>query len=111
MEAAAGLIKLSPNTGELVGEWRDTLEATRVEALQNLRDEGVSVESWFQVEIAGELYLLWYMRAESVRTVREFAGRSKHDVDAYHFEIMSKTTQSQMEAILLLDMSTGGSDT
>ena len=105
MEAAAGLIKLHPNTDELVEEWRDTLEARRAEALQTLLDEGVSVESWFQVEIAGEPYLLWYMRAKSIQQVWEIASQSNHDIDAYHFKIMSEVTQSHIEACPLLDMS------
>ena len=76
MEAAAGLIKLAPESGELVEQWQSTLSARRAEALQTLRDEGVAVESWFQLEIAGEPYLLWYMRARSIAEVWETAARS-----------------------------------
>ena len=111
METAAGLVKLKSDCGGLVEEWRSTLEARREEALQTLREEGVSVESWFQVEIADEPYLLWYMRAESIQRVWEVAEQSKHDIDAYHFNIMSRISQSQIQATPLLDVSEDGSDT
>ena len=105
METAAGLIKLKPNTGETVEQWRSTIEARRAEALQTLRDEGVSIESWFQLEIAGEPYLLWYMRADSIAQVWEIAAKSQYDIDAYHFQIMSSITQCQIEATPIVDMS------
>lgn len=105
MEAAAGLIKLKPNVKEDVEDWSNTIKARRDEALQTLRDEGVAVESWFQVEIEGAPYLLWYMRADSIERVWEVAAKSDHEIDAYHFDIMSKITQSQIQAIPILDMS------
>ncbi len=111
MEIAAGLIRLNANSGGLVEDWRKTIEARRAEALQTLRDEGVSVESWFQLEIDGAPYLLWYMRAESIQRVWETAGRSTHELDAYHFETMSEITHSQIDAVPLLDLSMDASDT
>ena len=74
MEIAAGLIKLRVDSRDKVEEWRNTIEAKRNEALQTLRDEGVSIESWFKAEIEGEPYLLWYMRAESIERVWDIAG-------------------------------------
>lgn len=111
METAAGLIKLKPDSSDIVGEWRTTLETRRAEALQTLRDEGVSIESWFHVEIEGEPYLLWYMRAESIQRVWEIAEKSKHDIDAYHFKVMSQISHSHTETTPLLDLSTDGSNT
>ena len=106
MEAAAGLVKLKPDTKASVEDWCNTMKTRRDEALQTLRDEGVVVESWFQVEIEGAPYLLWYMRADSIERVWEIAAKSDHEIDAYHFEIMAEVTQSQISAIPILDLST-----
>ena len=59
METAAGLIKLKPNSKTTVDNWRKALRERRDEAIATLRDEGVQVESWFELQIAGEDYLLW----------------------------------------------------
>ena len=74
METAAGLIKLKSSAKEHVEDWCNTMKKRRDEALQTLRDEGVVVESWCQVEIEGAPYLLWYMRADSIDRVWEIAA-------------------------------------
>ena len=85
METAAGLIKLRPNSKKTVNNWKKVLQERRDKVIATLRDEGVKVESWFEVQIAGEYYLLWYMCAESIEKVWEMAMKSEHDIDAYHF--------------------------
>ena len=108
METAAGLIKLKPNSNEKVDDWKTMLKTRRKEALDTLRDEGVQVESWFEVEIAGDHYLLWYMRAESIKEVWKVAMASKHNIDAYHFQVMSDimAPEGDITAIPILDFST-----
>lgn len=106
METVAGLIKLKPGTEPTVRAWRETLEQRQDEALQTLRDEGIAIESWFQMEIGGEQYLLWYIRAESIARAREIAGRSTHAVDEYHFDVMSRITDRRIDASLLLHLTT-----
>lgn len=104
MESAAGLIKLRPGSDTDLEEWRETLLARRDEALQTLRDEGVALESWFQIEIGGEPYLLWFMHAKSIGKAFETFMNSKHEIDAFHMEKMSKLAESQIEAASLLDL-------
>ena len=104
MESAAGLIKLKPGYAEDLDEWRKTLIARRDEVLQSLRDEGVILESWFQIEIGEEPYLLWFMHAESIAKAREVFANSKHKIDAYHLEKLSKIADSQIEGSLLVDL-------
>lgn len=106
METVAGLIKLKPDAGPTVREWSETLNQRQDEALQTLRDEGIETESWFQVEIGGEQYLLWYIRAESIDRAREVASRSTHAIDEYHFDVMSRITDRRIDASLLLHMTT-----
>ena len=104
MESAAGLIKLRPGTSADLEEWRETLHERRDEVLQTLRDEGVALESWFQIEIAGEPYLLWFMHAKSIETAFETFMNSKHEIDRFHLEKMSRMAESQIEAVSLLDL-------
>lgn len=70
MEYASGLIKLKPKTEDKVEQWRSTIASRLNEAAATLQDEKVQIESWFKVEIAGDKYLLWYLRAQSI--AREF---------------------------------------
>lgn len=106
MEIAAGLIKLKPNTTDRVTTWRRTIESRRAEALATLEDEGVAIESWFQIDIDGEPHLLWYMRAESLERVWQVAQKSTHDIDAFHFQTMSEITAKQIQADAVLDLNT-----
>jgi hypothetical protein len=71
MEMAAGLIKLNPDSNSKVDEWRDTMKSRMDEALATLVHEGAEIESWFRIKIEGQDYLLWYMRAESMKKVFE----------------------------------------
>jgi hypothetical protein len=69
MEYASGLIKLKPGSEKRVEEWRSTITSRLNEAAATLKDEDVQVESWFTIEIGGEKYLLWYLRAQSIKRV------------------------------------------
>ncbi len=107
MDIAAGLIKLKPGSGPSVEAWRDMLQQRREEAVATLVDEGVEIESWFEISIDGEDYLLWYMRAHSIEKVWEVASCSQHEIDAYHFSTMRRITAEggNLPAVPLFDMS------
>lgn len=105
METAAGLIKLKPNFSTDLEEWQETVAARRDEILEALRDEGVALESWFQVEVGGEPYLLWFMHARSIAEARETFLNSQREIDAFHMEKISKMAESQTEAVRLVDWS------
>ncbi|NQY37864.1 MAG: hypothetical protein HRT37_23510 [Alteromonadaceae bacterium] len=92
MEIASGLIKLKPNSNEKVEKWRSTLSEHLDESLATLRDEGVEIESWFRVEIEGQEYLLWYMRAESIQRAFEVSQKLKHPIDKFHYELLAEIT-------------------
>ena len=92
MEVAAGLIKLKPDSNSKVDEWRDTIQSRVEEALATLVHEGAQIESWFRVEIDGQDYLLWYMRAESMKRVFEVSQTFQHSIDKYHYELMASIT-------------------
>ena len=92
MEYASGLIKLKPGTEEKVEEWRSTIASRLDEAAATLQDEQVQIESWFKVEINGEKFLLWYLRAKSIKRVFEVSMQLKHPIDKFHYELMAEIT-------------------
>ncbi|WP_422365020.1 DUF6176 family protein [Pelagibius sp.] len=105
MEAAAGLLKLKPGTEATIEHWKATLQARSDEVVSTLRNEGVHIESWFQIEINGEKYLLWYMKAESISKAIEVAVSSDHDIDQFHFTMMNEvvTPDGNIQAKPALD--------
>jgi hypothetical protein len=82
METAAGLLELKPGFEEFVHDWCATTTRRCDEALETLRAEGVAVESWFQVDIEGQPYLLGYLRAGSIKRVWKAARQSSLEIDA-----------------------------
>lgn len=92
MEYASGLIKLKPETENKVEEWKDTISSRLDEAAETLQDEDVQIESWFKIEIEGNKYLLWYLRAKSIKRVFEVSLELKHPIDKFHYELMAEIT-------------------
>jgi len=92
MEYASGLIKLKPGTEHKVEEWRSTVASRLDEAAATLKDEDTQIESWFTVEIDGQKYLLWYLRATSIRKVFEVSMKMEHPIDRFHYELMAEIT-------------------
>jgi Family of unknown function (DUF6176) len=107
MEYASGLIKLKPESEEKVEEWRNTIASRLDEAAATLKDEDVQVESWFTIEIGDEKYLLWYLRARSIKHVFEVSQQLKHPIDKFHYEIMSAIAEMNIIAKPLIDVPRG----
>ena len=84
METSCVVIELLPHSVEKVQEWADFLRANRDEALQSLKNEGVTVESAFVVNIEGKDYLIGYMRAANMRKAHEAVKDSTLNIDAFH---------------------------
>jgi hypothetical protein len=90
MEIASGLIKLKPGSDEKVEKWRETISSRLNEAIATLNDEGVEIESWFKIEVGGQKFLLWYMRAESIARAFEVSQTLKHPIDQFHYKLMAE---------------------
>ena len=103
MEIAAGLIEIKQGAEQVVANWRDTLASRRAEVLQALRNEGVEIESWFEVEISGRRFLLWYIQAESMDKAWEVFNNSVDDIDVFHRETLGGIAREAIAAELLLD--------
>ena len=104
MEYAAALVKLNPGSEEKLELWRSTIASRLDEAAATLKDEDVKVESYFTMDIAGETYLLWYLRAKSIRRVFEVSAQLKHPIDRFHYEMMTAITASVTMAKPLIDI-------
>ena len=105
MEVAAGLIRLKEGQASGVSAWQTTLASRRSEVLRTLRKEGVYVESWFEVEIEGRSYLLWYMRAESIQRAPKVFESSVDEIDIFHREAIGAISDDLISARPLLDLS------
>lgn len=105
METAAGLLRLKPDTEPDVREWRDTLIRRRDEAVETLRNEGVEVESWFEAEIEGKPYLIWYMRSPSIERAWEVFHSSQLEIDQFHHDLLGSITDGVVQAKPLIDLS------
>ena len=104
MEYASALVKMRPGWEDKLEEWRATIESRMEEAAATLLDEDVKVESYFTLDIAGETYLLWYLRAKSIRRVFEVSAQLKHPIDRFHYEMMTAITASVTMAKPLIDI-------
>lgn len=62
------------------------------EAAATLQGEEVQIESWFTASINGEDYLIWYLRAKSIKRVFEVSKELKHPIDKFHYELMADIT-------------------
>jgi hypothetical protein len=107
MEYASGLIRLKPGSEDKVAEWRSTIASRLDEAAATLKDEDVQVESWFTIEISGEQYLLWYLRAKSIERVFEVSRKLKHPIDRFHYAVMEAVTAANIIAKPFIDMPRG----
>jgi len=107
VEYASGLIRLKPGSEEQVAEWRSTIASRVDEAAATLKDEDVQVESWFTIEIDGQKYLLWYLRAKSIKRVFEVSRQLKHPIDKFHYDVMEAITAENIIAVPFIDMPRG----
>lgn len=59
------------------------------------------------IEIGGEQYLLWYMRARSIKRVFEMSQKLQHPIDMFHYDLMAAITAANIFAVPLIDMPGG----
>ncbi|ENX61337.1 MULTISPECIES: DUF6176 family protein [Acinetobacter] len=103
MDVGAVLIKLKANRQAEVEAWQREIQQRKVEAIQTLQAEGVTVESWFQLELNGDHYLLTYMRAKDIAYAQQAARKSSFEIDQVHQEFKLHWEQV-IPAQLLVDL-------
>ena len=106
MDCRAAFIKLKPGSLNKVREWVKTINQRRDEALATLRDEGVSIESWFLLSREDGDYLVGYMRSKDFDRANSAVEQSLHEIDAYHQQFKRDTWErdSREELELLVDL-------
>ena len=105
METSCVVIELLPDSVEKVREWADFLHTNRDEALQSLKNEGVTVESAFVVNIEGKDYLIGYMRAANMHQAHEAVKDSTLNIDAYHQAFKKACWGKRYKGMPLTDLS------
>ena len=103
MDVGAVLIKLKPNMQARVEAWQQEIQLRKAEAIQTLQAEGVTVESWFQLELNGDRYFLAYMRAKDIAHAQQVARNSCFDIDQVHRQFKQHWEQV-IPALLLVDL-------
>ncbi|MBD9484291.1 hypothetical protein IB229_14995 [Pseudomonas sp. PDM14] len=106
MDVKAVLIKLKPDSQVHLATWLSEITRLKDEAITSIRNEGISVESWFEVQIAGEQYLLAYIRAGDAARAAEVAASSTLEVDRMHQQFKRDTWErsGMIDCKLLIDL-------
>nr|WP_041297106.1 DUF6176 family protein [Janthinobacterium sp. Marseille] len=103
-EVVCARIRLKPDSLKLVREWAAHLAAHREEAMHILAAEGVVIESVFLDSVENDAdYLVYYMRAPSLRKAEEIAIKSLADIDQYHKNFKQLTWEGVSHLELLVD--------
>jgi len=107
MDIKAVLIKLKPNSERNIEAWKNEIERLRDQAIQSLRNEDISVESWFKTEISGEKYLLAYIRSNDIEKAHGIATKSILEVDKIHQQFKKDCWEKEgnIKFELLVDLS------
>lgn len=106
MDVKARLIRLKPDTDALVAGWQERILQLKEQAIESIRNQGIEVESWFQVQIAGEHYLLAYIRSQDVERAQTIGAQSSLAVDAVQRQFKRDTwdREGMIDCELLVDL-------
>lgn len=106
MDVLARLIQLKPNSRDRVHAWAQEISSRRSEALETLRREGVSIESYHLLTLGDVDYLLLYMRSLDMEQAAEAGSESESEIDAIHqqFKIDTWVRGAGCVGELLLDL-------
>lgn len=105
MEISCVIIELKPGSKTRVNEWANFILSNEGSALSTLKDEGVTLESYFLVEIESKDYLLGYMRAKSVSKAHDVVKESLSAIDAYHKQFQKDCWVKGIKAKPILELS------
>jgi hypothetical protein len=104
MEVSCVIIELKPDSYARVEEWKNFIFSNKKEATSTLRNEGVTVETFFLARIEDRDYLVGYMRAKSMDHAHEIVKHSISNVDAYHQKFKMDTWVKGIESELIFDL-------
>lgn len=104
METSCVVIELKKNSLGRVREWAAFINTHREEALATLKNEGVTIESFFLVKLEDKDYLIGFMRAKSMEKAHEAVKQSLSEIDAYHQQFKKDTWLNGYRGELLVDL-------
>jgi hypothetical protein len=105
MDKSCVVIELKKNSLGRVREWAAFINKHRDEALATLKNEGVTIESFFFVRIEDKDYLVSFMRAKSMEHAHEAVKHSLSKIDAYHQQFKKDAWLKGNRGELLVDLS------
>lgn len=105
MDKNCVVIELKKNSLGRVREWAAFINAHREEALATLKNEGVTIESFFLVRLEEKDYLIGLMRAKSMEKADAAVKQSLSEIDAYHRSFQKDTWAKGNRGELLVDLS------
>ena len=103
MDVGAVLIKLKQDTLANVDAWKIEIEQRKDEAIQTLQAEGVTIESWFHLELDGNNYLIAYIRSHDIGHAQQVARNSSFEIDKFHKQF-KQNWERIIPATLLVDL-------
>jgi hypothetical protein len=95
---------LKPGSDERVREWAKYISNHRMEALQTLQEEGVTIESVFFDTTGDNPCLIYYMRSASQAEALAVAERAVNAIDDYHKAFQREAWVKVERMELLLDL-------
>jgi Family of unknown function (DUF6176) len=100
-------IKLKPHALEKVRAWAHEVNARKSEAYEILKDEGVFIESAYLDEIAGDHYLIYFMKADDLSHSAKVDSSNSESLGAYHQQFKKECWESVkvLENLIDLDLS------
>ena len=103
MDVGAVLIKLKQDTLANVDAWKIEIEQRKDEAIQTLQAEGVTIESWFHLELDGNNYLIAYIRSHDIGHAQQVERNSSFEIDKVHKQF-KQNWERIIPATLLVDL-------
>ena len=106
MNTEVRCVRIKIKSGELerVREWATMINDRRVEALETLGDEGVTLESVFLENTPEGSFLIYYMRTNSFEMADQTTARSQRPIEGYHQEFKRVAWESHEELETLVDL-------
>ena len=98
-------IKIASGQEHRVREWAEEVKKYQDEALEALREEGVSIEYAFVDEAEDATYLIYVIKADDLKKSREISVASERYIDQYHqtFQKECWVDGKKLECILELE--------
>jgi len=105
VEANLVVIELKPDSQQRVEEWAEFIRSNLEEALLTLKNEGVTIENYFLVNIDSKDYLIGYMRARSLQRATQTVKDSLSEIDAIHQQFKTECWGKRFQGKSILELS------